>query len=153
SVVANGKQIAYVFDYHGRADVEILGEEVGGKLVPPRYRPRPKSPVYVLDEEESAKVLGVGGDMTIGRVVGYQKMEARIPSNEKNVLPRHTAVIGTTGGGKSTTIATIIHRAQAAGIATIVFDVEGEYTEVDQPTDHEAMKEALKERGAKPEGV
>jgi DNA helicase HerA-like ATPase len=69
------------------------------------------------------------------------------------VLPRHTGVIGTTGGGKSTTVASLIHRAQEAGIATIVFDVEGEYTHVDESTDHAAMLEALQRRGLKPQGV
>src|SRR5207253_6912479 len=33
------------------------------------------------------------------------------------------------------------------------FDVEGEYTNVDKPTDHPAMLEALRRRGLSPEGV
>lgn len=153
SVVIQGKKLMYTFDYHGRAEVEIFGEEIRGRLVPPRYRPRPNSPVFLLDDEESARVLGVGGDLCLGRVVGYGKMEARLNPRDKSVLPRHTGIIGTTGGGKSTTVATLLHRAQLAGIATIVFDVEGEYTHVDKPTDHEAMLEALNRRRQKPEGV
>jgi len=152
-VVVQGKKVQYTFDYHGRCEVEILGEESNGNLVPPRYRPRPKSPVFVLDESESQTVLGVGGDLSLGQVVGYENMEARISSKDKAVLPRHTGIVGTTGGGKSTTVATSIHRFQDAGIATIVFDVEGEYTHVDEPTDHPAMLEALTRRGMKPEGV
>ncbi|MBZ4374823.1 ATP-binding protein [Corallococcus sp. AS-1-6] len=152
-VVTHGKKLTYTFEYHGRAEVEILGEEVAGVLKPHRFRPRPQSPVFVLDEEESAKVLGVSGEMSIGTVVGYERMEARINARDKSVLPRHTGIIGTTGGGKSTTVATLIHRAQNSGIATIVFDVEGEYTHVDRPTDHQAMVETLKRRDQKPEGV
>ena len=76
-VVVQGKKVQYTFDYHGRAEVEILGEESRGNLVPPRYRPRPKSPVYVIDEAESARILGVGGDLCLGQVVGYQSMEAK----------------------------------------------------------------------------
>lgn len=152
-VVVQGKKVQYTFDYHGRCEVEILGEESNRNLVPPRYRPRPKSPVFVLDEAESQTVLGVGGDLLLGQVVGYDNMEARISSKDKAVLPRHTGIIGTTGGGKSTTVATSIHRFQDAAIATIVFDVEGEYTHVDEPTDHPAMLEALKRRGMKPQGV
>lgn len=152
-VVVQGKKVQYTFDYHGRAEVELLGEESRGNLVPPRYRPRPKSPVYVIDETESARILGVGGDLCLGQVVGYQNMEARIPSKDKSVLPRHTGIIGTTGGGKSTTVASLIHRAQETGIATVVFDVEGEYTHVDEPTDHAAMLEALQRRGLRPQGV
>ena len=152
-VVVQGKKVQYTFDYHGRCEVELLGEESNGKLVPPRYRPRPKSPVYLLDQAESQAVLGVGGDLLLGQVVGYDNMEARISSKDKAVLPRHLGIVGTTGGGKSTTVATAIHRFQQAGIATIVFDVEGEYTNVDKPTDHPAMLEALRRRGLSPEGV
>ncbi|WP_163998191.1 ATP-binding protein [Pyxidicoccus caerfyrddinensis] len=152
-VVTQGKKLSYTFDYHGRAEVELLGEEVEGTLKPPRFRPQPQSPVFVLDEQESERVLGVGGDLCLGVVVGYENMEARLHARDKAILPRHTGIIGTTGGGKSTSVATLIHRAQAAGIATIVFDVEGEYTHVDQPTDHAAMLEALKRRGQKAQGV
>jgi DNA helicase HerA-like ATPase len=153
-VVVQGKKLTYTFDYHGRAEIEILGEEMaGGKLVPPGRRPRPKSPVFLLEDPESAAVLGMAGDMCLGMVSGYDQMEARLDPQDKSILPRHTGIIGTTGGGKSTTVATLIHRAQAAGIATIVFDVEGEYTHVDQPTDHPAMLEALKRRGQKAQGV
>ena len=152
-VVVQGKKMSYTFDYHGRADIEILGEEVGDALSAPKLRPRPKSPVFVLDEQESARVLGLKGSMCIGMVAGHERMEARLDPRDKSVLPRHTGIIGTTGGGKSTTVATLIHHAQAAGIATIVFDVEGEYTHVDQPTDHAAMLAALARRGQKAEGV
>lgn len=152
-VIVQGKKVQYTFDYHGRCEVEILGEESNGKVVPSRYRPRPKSPVFLLSEEESVAVLGVGGDLSLGQVVGYVNMEARISSKDKAVLPRHTGIIGTTGGGKSTTVTTAIHRFQGAGIATIVFDVEGEYTHVDLPTDHPSMLEALRRRGQKAEGV
>ncbi|HEX5754523.1 MAG TPA: ATP-binding protein [Archangium sp.] len=152
-VVVQGKKLTYTFDYHGRAEIEILGEELDGKLVPPGRRPRPKSPVFLLDEAESERVLGMKGDLRLGMVVGYKNMEARFDPMDKSVLPRHTGIIGTTGGGKSTTVATLIHRAQQAGIATIVFDVEGEYTHVDKPTDDPAMREALRRRKQNPEGV
>ncbi len=152
-VVTHGKKLTYTFEYHGRAEIEILGEELKGALEPPRFRPRPQSPVFLLGDEESARVLGVRGSLGLGMVVGYDRMEARIDPRDKSILPRHTGIVGTTGGGKSTTVATLIHRAQAEGIAIIVFDVEGEYTHVDEPTEQAAMLEALKRRGRKPEGV
>ncbi|WP_309893283.1 ATP-binding protein [Archangium sp.] len=152
-VVVQGKKLSYTFDYHGRAEIEILGEERGSTLIPPGHRPRPKSPVFLLDDEESEHVLGMEGELCLGMVVGYKEMEARIDALDKSVLPRHTGIIGTTGGGKSTTVATLIHRAQSSGIATIVFDVEGEYTHVDQPTDELTMLAALERRRQVPEGV
>ncbi|WP_049872270.1 hypothetical protein [Myxococcus hansupus] len=48
-VVTHGKKLAYTFDYHGRAEIEIVGEEVDGSLKPPRFRPRPQSPVFLLN--------------------------------------------------------------------------------------------------------
>lgn len=152
-VVVQGKKLSYTFDYHGRAEIEILGEESDSKLLPPGHRPRPKSPVFLLDDEESEHVLGMKGELCLGMVVGYKEMEARIDALDKSVLPRHTGIIGTTGGGKSTTVATLIHRAQSSKVATIVFDVEGEYTHVDQPTDDPTMRAALSHRRQKPEGV
>ncbi len=152
-VVVQGKKLSYTFDYHGRAEIEILGEESNGMLIPPGHRPRPKSPVFLLDDEESEHVLGMQGELCLGMVVGYKHMEARIDALDKSVLPRHTGIIGTTGGGKSTTVATLIHRTQASGIATIIFDVEGEYTHVDQPTDEPTMLAALARRKQLPEGV
>jgi uncharacterized protein len=153
-VVVQGKKLSYTFDYHGRAELEILGEESKeGPLIPPGHRPRPKSPVFLLDDEESEHVLGMQGELSLGMVVGYKQMEARIDALDKSVLPRHTGIIGTTGGGKSTTVATLIHRAQSSGIATIVFDVEGEYTHVDRATDEPTMLAALARRKQKPEGV
>src|SRR5712691_902840 len=49
--------------YHGRVQVELLGEEVDGVLIPPRLRPLPNSPVFVLDIEETAQTLHLGGDI------------------------------------------------------------------------------------------
>ena len=139
--------------YHGRVQVEILGEEVAGGVVPPRFRPLPNSPVFLLLEEEIAKVLKVGGDLRMGLVVGHEGIAVKIPKADKNVLPRHTGIMGTTGGGKSTTVARLVAEAQANDYAVIVLDVEGEYTQIEQPTTDPRMLAALQERGLQPQGV
>ena len=144
----------YLPPFHGRFQVTILGEEVKpGELTPPRLRPLPNSPVFVLADDEAAGVLKCGGDVRLGLAVGHEKVEVGAPSTLKSVLPRHTAILGTTGGGKSTTVAGLIARARAAGIAVIVLDVEGEYTAMHEPTANEAMLAGLRDRGLKPEGV
>lgn len=139
--------------YHGRVHLQILGEESGGQLVPPRWRPRPNSPVFPLDLEETERVLKVGGEARVGTVVGQDQIIVRIPTSMKAVLPRHTGIIGTTGGGKSTTVSGLANQFQRAGVATILFDVEGEYTEMDRPTTDLPMLAALKARGLEPEGM
>jgi uncharacterized protein len=140
--------------YHGRVHISILGEELAdGALVPPRLRPLPNSPVFALNDEESATVLRASGDIQLGLVTGHANVVVGVPSEVKSVLPRHTAVLGTTGGGKSTTIARLIQQAQRADMAVIVLDVEGEYTFLHEPTDNIQMLTALEERGVEPVGI
>ncbi|MBY0528473.1 MAG: ATP-binding protein [Gemmataceae bacterium] len=144
----------YLPPFHGRVQVSILGEELkDGTLVPPRLRPLPNSPVFHLTDEESAKVLRSDGDIRLGLVVGHKSVVVGIPSDKKLVLPRHLAVLGTTGGGKSTTVARLVQQAQAAGMAVILLDVEGEYTHLHEPTDNKPMLEALQDRDLQPVGI
>jgi len=144
----------YLPPYHGRFQVAILGEELkGGELTPPRLRPLPNSSVFVLDDAEARKVLKCSGNVRLGLAVGHQGVEVGAPSHVKAVFPRHTAILGTTGGGKSTTVAGLVARARAAGMAVVVLDVEGEYTVMNEQTDHKPMLAGLGDRGFIPEGV
>jgi DNA helicase HerA-like ATPase len=142
--------------YHGRVQVEIMGEEIDGTLVPPRFRPLPNSPVFVLDQAETAERLKLGGDVTLGLAVGYEEMPVSLPATRKDVFPRHTGILGTTGGGKSTTVSGLVGKLSAADVAVVVFDTEGEYTRIMEPAGGDEMREmlaALERRGLKPAGV
>ena len=136
--------------YHGRAHVQIVGEEADGQLVPPRLRPRPNSSVHVLSEEETSSALKLGGDLRLGLVMGHENLAVHVPTTDKGVLPRHVAVVGSTGGGKSQTMGNMVQGLQSAGVATILVDVEGEYTEIDQPATHEKLVKALELHGKTP---
>ncbi|HZZ81443.1 MAG TPA: ATP-binding protein [Gemmataceae bacterium] len=152
TVAVRGGQ--YQPPFHGRVQVTILGEEQADQtLAPPRLRPLPNSLVFPLSDEEAAEVLKSSGEMRLGLVVGYEHVVAGIPSHQKSVLPRHTAVLGTTGGGKSTTIASLVYQAQAAGMSVILLDVEGEYTRLHEKTTNKAMLTALDQRKLKPDGI
>jgi hypothetical protein len=139
--------------YHGRVQVELLGEEVDGILAPPRLRPLPNSPVFVLDSVDTAATLRLGGDIDLGVPVGYEELTGAIPSDKKSVLPRHVGILGTTGGGKSTTVSGLIANFQKSDIATIVIDTEGEYTQIYQPTDDPTMIATLEKRKKQAHGV
>lgn len=146
----------FVPPYHGRVQVEILGEEQAdapGRLIPPRYRPEPNSPVHVLDAAETARLLGVRGEMALGQVIGMPEIVVRVPATEKGVLPRHTAILGTTGGGKSTSVARFVQQAQAADCAVVLLDVEGEYTFLHEPSADAGMLAALDRRGLPAAGI
>ncbi len=152
TVTANGG--IYLPPHHGRIQVTIMSEELeDGTLAPPRLRPLPNSPVVVLSEEEAARVLKTDGDIRLGLVVGHRNVPIGIPSRQKAVLPRHTAILGTTGGGKSTTVARLVQQAQAANMAVILLDVEGEYTQLHEPTEDRHMLAALAERGLTAAGI
>src|SRR5207302_2063320 len=111
----------YLPPYHGRLQVAILGEELAdGSLVPPRLRPLPNSPVVTLTNDQAAVALHTAGDIRLGCVAGYANVVVNVPSDRKAVLPRHLAILGTTGGGKSTTVARLVQQAQAAGMAVIL---------------------------------
>lgn len=140
--------------YHGRMVVQLLGVEVEEGLVPPRHRPRPNSAAFLMTPQEAASTLRVDeGDLVIGTLQGEPTAELKIPSDRKSVLPRHTAVLGTTGGGKSNTITRLIAEARRSGTAVVLFDVEGEYLALDRAADEPGVLAALKRRGLEPAGI
>ena len=121
--------------------------------MPPRFRPLPNSAVFSLSDERTAHFLGLQEGIQLGLVMGYSNLEFGISPTKKQVLPRHVGILGTTGDGKSTTISRMIGEIQKADIATIVFDTEGEYTEIMHPTEDPTMRELLEQRGQVPGGV
>ena len=144
----------YLPPFHGRVQVTLIGEELAdGSLTPPRLRPQPNSAVFVLGDAEAAGVLKCGGDVRLGLAVGHEQVVVGVPSDAKAVLPRHTAILGTTGGGKSNTVAGLVKRATDAGMAVVLLDVEGEYTRLHEPNRDPKMAAALKDRGLDAAGV
>ena len=139
--------------FHGRIHIEIMGQKSGTAVAPPRFRPLPSSPVFLLDAEETRELLRCEGDIALGLASGHDDLVVGIPSGRKSVLPRHTGVLGTTGSGKSTTVSRMIQQARNAGMAVVLLDVEGEYTEIGRPADNPEMVELLSERGMEPEGM
>jgi DNA helicase HerA-like ATPase len=140
--------------YHGRVQVALLGEELpDGSVVPPRRRPKPNSPVFPLPPEQAAEVLGISGDILLGVADSHEEIEVMVPSDSKAVFPRHLGILGTTGGGKSTTVSGLVSQLQAVGMAVVILDTEGEYTAINDPTSDPRMLAALKRRKLEPRGV
>ena len=73
--------------YHGRVQVELLGEELDGRLIPPRFRPLPNSPVHVLGAAEKLAAFHPDGDIGLGVLMGDPDVSIGIPSDKKSVLP------------------------------------------------------------------
>ena len=149
--ILKGTEFPAVPNYYALARVELLGKYVGGKLFSTNTRPTPKSPVIELATDEVQRLIGLKGDMLVGRHVGYEAVKILMDSTVKNVLPRNMGIFGTVGSGKTNTAQVIIEEASEGGYAVVVVDVEGEYISMDKPTD--ILKDKLSEFGLKPEGL
>jgi len=153
TATVRGRGNILMSNYHGRLQIELVGEELqDGGVVPPRRRPLPNSPVFVLSPEETTDVLRTGGEVRIGVAESRDDLQVGVPI-KKSVFPRHLGILGTTGGGKSTTVCGFIFQLRNAGAAVILLDTEGEYTAIHQPTEDPAMVQALGRRGLSPAGV
>lgn len=139
---------------HGRITVSLLGmEHADARIGPANRRPLPNSPVFTVNDADMAKILNLSGDFNLGVVAGHEKVNVPVPVRNKAVLYRHTAVLGTTGGGKSTTVSNFIGGLQSNGVAVILLDTEGEYTTMNEPTANADMMALLKDRGLPTEGM
>lgn len=144
--------------YHGIAQVEVFGEQVDGLVIPPVRRPCPNSPVFLLNDNEIKAVLGLDippEDMPVrlGLMDGVGPTTVEVPAAKKSVLFKHLAILGTTGGGKSTTVSGCMMNFAEAGNAVVVFDTEGEYTTMNGPTENLKMLAALKKRQLQARGA
>ena len=97
--------------------------------------PRIGDGVYLADPELFAELISNAvsrpEDLTllIGTIETAEGVEVRIPPEK--IFGRHCGVFGATGGGKSWTLATLIHELKAAGGKAIVFDPTGEFAGID----------------------
>ena len=152
-VVSAVNDSIFLPNYHGRVQVEVLGEETPDGLITPRHRPLPNSPVFPVPDAEMTALLRSQGAVRLGVATGHPEVQIRVPVDDKSVLPRHVGVLGTTGGGKTTTVANMIGEFQRADAAVILFDTEGEYTTINEEGNDPAMKAARTTRGLDVYGI
>lgn len=90
-------------------------------------------PVHIVTESDLRTIYGRGeldDYVTVGRLASAESIPALVDINK--LITRHSAVVGTTGAGKSTTVAGLLaslsdpNRYQSCRI--VVFDIHGEYT-------------------------
>lgn len=144
--------------YHGIAQVEVFGERIDGTVIPPVNRPCPNSPVFLLGTDDIKAVLGLDipsedKPVRLGLLDGVSSLPIEVPAAQKSVLFKHLAILGTTGGGKSTTVSGSIMNFAEAGNAVVVFDIEGEYSTMNGATKNPRMLGALKKRGLAARGA
>jgi hypothetical protein len=111
-------------------------------------RPLPGTLVGHITSSEVQKFLGISGGMYMGSILTDRKVGVMM---DPATLSRHIGIFGTTGSGKSNTIQVLMEEATSQDYSVMVFDVEGEYIEMDRPT--EMLIERLSSFGREPKGA
>ncbi len=117
--------------------VELVGEVVGGTFERGvgQY-PNIGDSVHVAVEEDLHRLYDIRGrgHVVIGKLASAESISARVALNE--LVTRHCAVLGSTGSGKSTTVASLLRAITAPSQATheypsariLLLDIHGEYS-------------------------
>ena len=116
--------------------VELVGETVGGTFERgiSQY-PNIGDAVHLAIEEHLRLIYDIRGqgNVVVGRLSSAESITARIALNE--LVTRHSAVLGSTGSGKSTTVASLLRAIttttegseQYRNARVLMLDVHGEY--------------------------
>jgi uncharacterized protein len=88
--------------------------------------------VHVVTESDLKTIYAPGDDdgyVAVGRVASAESIQAYLDLNR--LVSRHSAVVGSTGAGKSTTVATLLSAVSDSGklpgARVILLDLHGEY--------------------------
>jgi len=128
--------------------IELTSMIVGDHRTAVQTRPKPGATVRWLHKEKVQEYVGAVGDFTLGRLVGQKEVNVAIESSSLN---RHIGIFGTTGAGKSNSLQVIAEEASRSDRAVLIFDIEGEYVCMNEPTD--ALIPLLESFGRQPQGI
>ncbi len=119
--------------------VRIVADMTLSRPLSPRIPPPPNAPVYLASSEVLTKLFSSSGEGTIriGHLLGRPDVPIHI---NVNALTKHLFITGTTGSGKSNTVAVLIDRIASLGGMVIVFDVHGEYVDMDTENPYVKIK-------------
>lgn len=118
-------------------DVQLVGEAIGGVFERgiSQY-PNVGDGVHITTESSLAKIYGASerGQVVIGSLSSAESIPAKLALNE--LITRHSAVLGSTGSGKSTTIASLLRSicSSEEGVEAfpsariLMLDIHGEYS-------------------------
>lgn len=139
--------------------VQLVGERGrGGKFERGvSQHPTINDAVHIVTEEDLREIYGPGDPVdfvTVGHLASAESIQALVNINK--LVTRHSAVVGTTGAGKSTTVAGLLTalsdpvRYPSARI--VVLDIHGEYAKAlaDRSSVFRVSIDANEEKGEKP---
>jgi len=118
--------------------IQLVGEIVGAAFERgiSQY-PNVNDEVHLVTEEDLAIIYGTadGGQVLIGRLANAEGIPVRVDLDK--LVTRHSAVLGSTGSGKSTTVASLLRSIALSGSGEnaggfpsariLLLDIHGEY--------------------------
>jgi hypothetical protein len=117
--------------------IQLVGEIVGSSFERgiSQY-PNVNDEVHLVTEEDLARIYGSDeeGQVSIGRLANAEGIPVRIDLDK--LVTRHSAVLGSTGAGKSTAVASLLRSICASGpdgasnfpsARILLLDIHGEY--------------------------
>lgn len=115
--------------------VQIIGERThkGNFIRGVSQYPTIGDPVHLVTEQDLQKIYGQpdnGNYIKVGHLSGSEKISALIDINK--LITRHCAVVGSTGSGKSTTVAGLLDslgdKRVYESARILIIDIHGEYS-------------------------
>ncbi len=119
---------------YGSSKARIFAEiKPDGRVSIPRTPPPPNAPVYLAPAEVLRRLFSRSGpdSIEIGHLVGREDVRVSVSID---ALVKHLFITGTTGSGKSNTVAILIDRIASIGGMVVVYDVHGEYATLEPET-------------------
>ncbi len=117
--------------------IELAGEAIGARFERGlSQHPNIGDTVHIVTEADLRRIYGHGGDdqVAIGTLSSAENIVVRLSLD--NLVTRHCAVLGSTGSGKSTTVASLLRSivrpdapdAGSPGARILLLDLHGEYS-------------------------
>jgi DNA helicase HerA-like ATPase len=118
--------------------VQLVGEAIGSFFERGiSQHPNVNDEVHLVTEPDLFRIYGSSdsGKVSIGRLSSAEAVEVRLDIDK--LLTRHCAVLGSTGSGKSTTVASLLRSIVGTDSATsqypsariLLLDIHGEYSD------------------------
>lgn len=117
--------------------VELAGESIGDRFERGlSQHPNVNDTVHIVTEVDLRRIYGYGGDdqVLVGTLSSAENIEVRLSLDA--LVTRHSAILGSTGSGKSTTVASLLRSIVRPHLGTggspaariLLLDIHGEYT-------------------------
>lgn len=116
--------------------VQLAGETVGGQFERGlSQHPNINDSVHLVTEADLRRIYGSIGDdqVSIGHLASAENIDVRLSLDA--LVTRHSAILGSTGAGKSTTVASLLRSIirkdeiqGSPGARILMLDIHGEYT-------------------------